>query len=223
MLRALVLVALLSNLAPAQTTRLVRGVGQATLTAKPDQAKLSVGVVTQSSTAQDAASKNAAVTSHVIAELQRTLGAGADIQTVGYSLTPNYQYPPNAAPVLTGYTATNTLQVTIDDLSLTGAVIDAANLAGANSIGGLTFTLKDSEPLRQRALTAAAKQSRAHAEAIAAGLSARLGAVLVAQEGSNVSPVYNTVTGLAPAAPTPILTGLVSVSATVTADFELAP
>jgi len=66
----------------------------------------------------------------------------------------------------------------------------------------------------------AAKQARAHADAIAAGLGAKTGAVVSAQEGGSVSPVV--IAGTAGAAPTPIQTGQVSVSASVTITVQLA-
>jgi uncharacterized protein YggE len=221
-MRTLVLLALAATLVPAESPRSIRGIGQATLTAKPDRAGLSVGVVTQSSTAQDAAARNATASCRVIAALQQTLGANASVETSSYSLTPNYQYSQNASPILIGFTATNTLLAAIDDLSLIGAAIDAANQAGANSIGGLTFGLKDSDPLRQQALTAAAKQARDHAQAIAAGLSRSLGAVLLAHENSTVSPIAApTIAG--GGLTTPIVPELVSVGASVVVEFEVGP
>ncbi len=225
MQRFVVLALLVSSLAAhAQTVappRAVHGVGQATLTAKPDLAKVTVGVVTQATSAQDAATRNASATTNVIGALQQVLGQNADIQTVAYSLSPNYQHPTNGGPaILSGYTASNTLLVSMSDLSIIGKVIDAANQAGSNSIGGLMFTLKDDEPLRQQALTAAATQARAHAQAIASGLNLHLGAVLQAQEGSTVMPVYANALTVG-ATTTPIQPGLVQVQATVTADFEI--
>ena len=73
--------------------------------------------------------------------------------------------------------------------------------------------------MRQQALGLAAKQARAHADAIAAGLGARTGAVVSAQEGGGVSPVV--IAGTVAAAPTPIQTGQVSVTASVTITVQL--
>ncbi len=53
-----------------------QGFGQATVSDKPDQAKLDVGVVTQAATAQDAAAQNASQVAAVLAQLQTVLGSG---------------------------------------------------------------------------------------------------------------------------------------------------
>jgi uncharacterized protein YggE len=203
---------------------LVGASGQATVSVKPDQAKLSVGVVTQAATAQAAAAQNATQVAAVLAQLGNILGPAADIKTIGYSLNPTYRYPQGAPPELTGYTASNTVEVTMTDLSLIGRTIDAASQAGANSVQGLQFSVQDEEPVRQQALGLATKQAKAHAQAIASGIGASLGAVVLAQEGGGVS--VRTLTNAAPTAaatPTPIETGLVQIQATVSIQVELIP
>ncbi len=213
----LVLVALLAPLAtlPAQTTTpFIQASGSATINVSPDQAQLNIGVATQASTAQAAADQNAVTTSAVIDAVKAVLGSGGTIQTIGYTVSPTY----TTNSVISGYTVTNTLQATTGDLSLPGKLIDAANRAGATNVGGLSFGLKDSDPVKQQALTQASKQALAHANAIAAGLGAKTGALLSAQEGGGVTPYAGGSVG---ATSTPILTGTVSVTATVTATVQL--
>ena len=112
----------------------IRVTGEASVAANPDQAKIDIGVVTQAERADAAALQNAERTDAVLAALRKTLGQGAEIKTISYSVNPNYRYPKEGAPVITGYTATNTLQVTLNDLKLVGKVIDAAVQFGANAI-----------------------------------------------------------------------------------------
>ena len=211
----------LSTAAQSQTPRLVRAVGEAVITVKPDLAKLNVGVVTQANTAREANAQNAAQVQAVLAQLNQVLGPTADIKTTSYSLTPNYKYNQGSPPTLIGYTASNNVEVNIGDLSVVGSVIDAASLAGANNVGGLQFTVKDEEPLRLQVLGMAAKQGRAHAEAIAAGIGARIGSVFAASEGTAVSPPIVRADTSSPAPSTPIETGLVQIRGTVTIEAEL--
>ena len=215
-IRLLLVFALLAAALPGQSPPSIQATGSATIMVNPDQAQLNVGVTTRAETAQAAADQNAATTNAVINALKAVVGSSGTIQTVGYTVNPTY----NNLSVLTGYAVTNTLQVTTADLSLPGPLIDAANKAGATNVGSLTFGLKDSDPTRQQALTLAAKQAVAHASAIAAGLGVKTGALLAAQEGATVTPYYATGLGAA-ASSTPILTGTVSVSATVTASVLL--
>src|SRR5260370_2679295 len=96
------------------------------VSAKPDQAKLDAGVITQAATAQDAAAQNASQVDAVLAQLRAVLGSAADIKTISYSLSPNYRYPQGAPPVLTGYTASNTVEITMSALSLIGTTTHPA-------------------------------------------------------------------------------------------------
>jgi len=207
---------LLASALAGQPAATIQATGSATLMANPDQAQITIGVVTDGTTAQAAAQSNASQTNAVLMALKQVLGTAGTIQTIGYSVNPRYNS--GQAPVIIGYTASNTLQLTTYDLSLVGPLIDSANQAGANSVGGLTFGLRDPEPLKEQALAQAAKQARAHADAIATGLNGKTGAVRSAQEGASVTPVVSTA---APAAGTPIQTGQVSVSATVTLTVQL--
>jgi uncharacterized protein YggE len=199
----------------------VQANGTATLTAKPNQAQLDVGVITNGATAQDASQQNASLSDTVQAALGKVLGSAGTLQTVSYYVTPRYSTTPNQPQVIIGYTAGNTVRVTTTDLSQIGLLIDAANQAGANSVGGLSFGLQNPQPLVEQALTLATKQASAHAAAIAAGLGGKLGAVMSAQEGSSYSPMVVGVAGAGAAVTTPVQTGIVTVYATVTIQVGL--
>jgi len=192
----------------------IQASGNATISVQPDQATLTAGVVTQATTAQDAASQNATQTAAMIKALTAVLGTNGTIQTIYYSLSPRYSNTSNQAPVIIGYTASNTVQVVTNNLNLVGPLIDAANQAGGNNIGGPNFGLQNPEPAMQQALAAASKQALAHASAIAAGLGAKIGSVISAHEGTSVTPIVAGAPVAASA--TPIQTGTVNVSATVT-------
>src|SRR5919204_4682715 len=98
--KALAIVAVLAALDPAATGQetlekprhpAIRTTGDATVTAKPDQAHIDIGVVTQADSAQRAAAENAKKLEAVLAELRKVLGPGADMKTSSYALTPVYR------------------------------------------------------------------------------------------------------------------------------------
>src|ERR1017187_3112348 len=97
-----------SGLAAQTAVPSVQANGSATLTAKPDQAQLDVGVVTNGATAQDASQQNANLTNSVQAALGKVLGSAGTMQTVSYYVTPRYGNTPNQPSAIIGYTATNT-------------------------------------------------------------------------------------------------------------------
>lgn len=204
----------------AQTAGTIQATGTGTVNVNPDQVQLSVTISTDGATAAAAAQQNIAQSAAVTKALQQVLGTSGMIQTVSYSVYPRYSNAPGQSSTIVGYTASNTIQVTASDLTLAGPLIDAANQAGATSVGSLSFGLKDSDPARQQALTLASKQALAHAGAIAAGLGAHAGGVVSAQEGSTVTPVpiYSAVGA---ASGTQITSGTVSVTATVTVTVQL--
>jgi len=216
---------LLGASAQAQSRRpVVVSYGSATVSSNPDQVKVSVGVTTKGTTAQDAAGQNATIVTAVIAAVQQVLGPKADIKTISYSVSPNYTYPPSGNPVLNGYTASNTLDVTSGDIAGIGKVIDAATNAGANNVQSLRFSVKDDTPLRTQALINATANARTKADAMATGVSLHIGAVVSIQEGYTSSLTPTATLGATPssaATTTPVEPGLVQVTANVTLELEL--
>jgi uncharacterized protein YggE len=212
-IRRIFLTAVLTTAAlAAQTPPSIQASGSATINVDPDQASLSVGVITQAATAQAAAEQNAAAATTMINALKSVLGNNGTIKTIYYSISPRYN---NAQPAaIVGYTVNNTVQVVSNNINLVGPLIDAANQAGANSINGPSFGLQDPDPVMQKALAAAAKEAVAHAGAIASGLGGKLGAVISAQEGGGIIPIASGVAG-AVGTSTPIQNGTVGVTANV--------
>ena len=200
----------------------ITAVGQASVSASPDLARVDIGVVTQAANAQDATVQNATQAGTVITALQGLLGSNASIKTISYSVSPVYNNPPpgqNASIV--AYTVTNIVEVTLTDLTQTGKVIDTSIQSGANRVQGISFDLQDRTPLVAQALKAAAARALTQANAIASGLSVHTGSVLHASESVNSGgPVF---TGIAAAPTTPIQTGLIVVQASVTVEVAITP
>lgn len=198
----------------------IRVTGEAEVTASPDQAEIDVGVVSQAEKAEAAARENADRLDRVLRALRALLGSGAEIKTAGYSLSPNYRYPKEGGgPVVTGYTATNTVRVKTGEMAMIGKIIDVAAQAGANRIQRLQFGLKDEKAAVAEALGRAAAQARAKAEAIASALGLKIVQVLQVEEAGPVRlprPMLETSQLRAAAAPTPIEPGEITIQATVT-------
>lgn len=201
----------------------VRASGNASVFVAPDQVRIDAGVTTQGATAQEASARNSDQIGAVLAALRRLLGPAADIKTVNYSVFPVYKYPQGGTPILTGYTASNTVEVTLNAVSMAGAIIDTATQAGATSIGGLRFMLRDPEPARVQALRLATLQAKSHADAIASALGSRAGTVVSLEEGTaaRIQPIVGDARA-APSASTPVEPGLIEVQASVVLEAELS-
>jgi uncharacterized protein YggE len=200
-------------------------VGQATITAVSDQARIEFGVVTQGANAREAAERNAERLDRVLAELRRTLKGGTPIETVGYNLNPDYRYPQEGGqPTITGYTATNVVRVTTNDLKQIGQVIDVAIRAGANNVQSLQFTLRDEQSVRAKALREAATRARAKGDALASALGIRIARIYQVREEApaTVRPFIGMMAAEKQQASTPIEPGRIEVEATVTLVLEIA-
>jgi uncharacterized protein len=202
----------------------VKASGEATLTAKPDRAQITIGVVTRAATAQAAAAQNATETAQVIDSLKHSLGKSGDIRTTGYSISPQYDYSNGHPPKLTGYEASNSVLVTDDDLSTLANVIDAATASGANNINGISFTLRDETAVRQKALVEATDRARANAETIAHALNLHVTGVLQAEptEMPVIRPMPMMAQAVqAKALPTPMEAGNLDITARVTVVLQV--
>lgn len=205
----------------AQSTPSVRASGEGVVSAQPDLVRVNLTIATQASTAQEAADQNATASQSVNTRIKALIGTNGEVKTVAYSVNPTYRSN-GTSQTLVGYLASNTLEVTAYDLNLAGRIVDAATQAGATSVSGLRFGLRDSEPQRREALKRATQVARASATAIAEGLNVRLGSILAAVEGYSVSPLTTDLRAASGAtAATTFDTGLVEVRATVTLEIAI--
>ena len=202
--------------------------GDATISQPPDRVQLDVGVISQGATAQAAADLNAKQSKIVIDTLRQALPAG-NIQTVNFSVNPNYQYPKDGSPpTILGFTANNTVRLQLDDLSLLRKLIEAATRAGASNVNRVNFALRDESKARGEALGKAADQARASAVALAERLHMKLGRLLRVEEEQPVivSPGRQVELAAAPEAgamgSTPIEPGSIDVHASVSLTFEIS-
>jgi uncharacterized protein YggE len=217
--------------APAPTApAAVRVVGQATVSAKPDRAELTLGVTTDKKTATAATQENERKMEKVLAALKKEIGADGEIKTSQISITPRFpdsNRAPRATAIL-GYTVSNTLLVRVNDIKAVGRILDRALEAGANTVDSVSFTLKDPEAAQSEALRAATAKARARALAMAEGLFLRVGQVLSVSEGvgDTDTPLHEFAkfkVESSPAANVPVEPGAVDVTATVTVTFALTP
>jgi uncharacterized protein len=203
--------------------RVIRVAGNATATAAPDRAQVDLGVLTQAQSAKEAASENAKRLEAVLAAVRQALGARADLKTISYSVNPMYgEARPSRAPTVTGYSVDNVVRVTTGDLAQVGKILDSAMEAGANDVRGLSFSLKDEQPVRAQALREAVSRARAEAEVIAASLGVKLGRVHAVEAAGEPPIVRPMMMGAAMArAATPVEPGTLEVHASVTVTFEI--
>ena len=153
----------------------------------PDIARLSTGVVTQAADSNAAMRANAKQMAGVVAALEAAGIAERDIQTSGVNLYPQYRHEDGSAPAITGYQASNTVNVTVRDLGKLGQVMDALVAAGANQVNGPSFDIDDKTASLDEARRKAVEQARQRAAMYAKTLDLRVRRIVSISEGGDMA------------------------------------
>jgi uncharacterized protein YggE len=196
------------------------------VTRVPDLAIISAGVQTLQPTATAAIEENAAKMERVRAALRRAGIEDRDIQTSSISLNPEYQYDQNRPPRLTGYRASNTVNVKFRDLKRTGAILDALVAEGANTINGPNLTIDKPEAALDEARAKAIANGRARAALYARALGMQVVRLLSVSESGGYAvpppmPMVMMAQERGAAADTKIDPGTQQLQVSVSMSFEL--
>ena len=207
------------------TTRSVTVSGEGSASAAPDVATLRFSSVSRGETAAAAMEANAERATRMRDALRRAGVEPRDMQSTGLSLSPYYAQGERGRPAreqVAGYEARNALMVRLREVGEVGAVIDAAVRAGANGLDSLQFGFADEASLREAARVDAVRDAEAAAGLLADAAGARLGRVLVIEEGGGgMGPQPRMVMMDARAESTPIEAGEQAVTASVRITYAL--
>jgi len=171
-------------IAPAQGT-LLNISANAEASRVPDIATVSAGVVIQAADGNTAMRQNAQQMDKVLAAIKAAGIAERDVQTSGISLNPQYRYADNVAPKITGYQASNTVNIKVRDIARLGQVLDALAAQGANQINGPSFQIDNPEPVYDEARLGALEKARARANTYATALGLKVLRIASISENAN--------------------------------------
>ena len=154
----------------------VIGTGRAVAT--PDVARVTFGVNTTADTVKAATADANTRLAAIVAKLKSLGVSDKDIQTTQYNVYPQTQderptpLPANAPaatpkPPKTVYHVSAAVTATLRDLSTVGTTIDAAIEAGANTVGGISFTVDNPAPVMDQARANAVANAKAQAQQLA--------------------------------------------------------
>ena len=217
-----ILMLLAGTVALAQGSLTVQGIGSVKV--ESDRAGISLGVREVDEEVLKAQNKVNEKIAAIIEALKAKGVSGEDISTNGIGIYPNYNY--DEGETIVGYTAYNTLYLTVKDVNNTGAYVDAAFAAGANSLDYVEFSAADTEAAAAKALTLAVESAREKAQVLADAAGVKLGGILEIRDSADTgfegSGIYakNAVAEEA-AAGTSVLASKQTVSATVSITFAL--
>ena len=201
-------------------------IGTGQVSAAPDKAEISAGVVTEAPHAADAVKANAAAMQKVFAALEAAGIERKHVQTSRFDVSPVYadgDPQRRAPPAITGYRVSNQVQVEVLGVDKVGAVLDALVGAGANELGGISFGIAEPAPLLDEARKKAIADAHRKAELYAREAGVALGRVLQIDEaGGGGVPVPVAYARMESAA-SPIAAGQLDLSASITVRYAIAP
>lgn len=205
---------------PTPQTSTIVTVGEASIRRAPDQAFVSAAVETRAKLPRDAQKQNADVMTAVQQKVIE-LGISRDaVRTTGYSIQQEFDFT-NGRRAPRGYVARNGLEIRLEAVDRTGEILDAVVQAGATSVTGLRFDLKDRTELERDVLGHAVQDARARAEALAAGVGRTIDRVIRIEDARAPHNVPQPMMLMraapgADTAQTPIEPGLIEIRAQVT-------
>jgi len=206
----------------SQPTLNVRATGS--VTAAPDRATVTAGVVSEGKTAREAMIANATLMTSVFEELETAGILKKNVQTSQLSLQPRYDYRDRRAPKITGYEARNTVTAKSENLDSVGAMLDALVKAGVNNINGVTFSVADPDDAIAQARTQAIEDAKAKAQSMADAAGVKLGKLMSLNESNfnaGPRPMAMMSARMESDAVTPIAAGEQSMNVTVNMQYAI--
>jgi uncharacterized protein YggE len=153
--------------------RLISVTGTAEINLPPDEVTLRMGIDTRDKDLSVAKSKHDERSKKVIS-LARSLGVEAkDISTTMLSMEPDYSE--EKIPRFLGYEVSQTIAITLKDLSKYESLMTKLLDAGVNRVGGINFHLGDPRKIREEARAKALRAAKEKAVAMAAELGQTIG------------------------------------------------
>ncbi len=164
--------------------------GTGTAKARPDLAHITTGVVSEGDTAHIALAENTAAMTKVIAQLKAQGLEAKHIQTTNFSVHPKYKQSKDGRPaVIVGYRVVNSVRITVHDLENLGVILDKVVSLGSNQIGGIEFSIAESDPLTDAARKDAMADAIRKAELYTAAAGVKLGPVMtISEHVASVTP-----------------------------------
>jgi uncharacterized protein YggE len=166
-----------SQFPPAK--RVIAVTGRAEVQVAPDTVDVQLGVEHEAPTVREAMEQTGRAMQAIVDRLRQDGVPDRSVRTAALRLVSVHEggLGTNRPRRLVGYTARNTLTVTLSDVTRAGPIVAAAVDAGANQVEGMEFRVANDAPLREQALKAALAKARDTARAIATEMKVSLGRV----------------------------------------------
>ena len=156
----------------------------------PDAVRITATVSVVGKTSKEALATASSTSSAIRKALTSNKIATKDVATQSVSVFPEYTYPASGTPVLTGYRASQSFDITVRAASTAGAVVDAIVDAGGDNlqINSASPFVLDNDKATETARASAIARAKAKANSYAKLLGVKLGKVIYLDETSTPAP-----------------------------------
>ncbi len=158
--------------------------GTASISATPDQAIVTAGVMTKAESARAALSANTKQMRQVFTALKDLDIEDRDITTSSFNISPNWEHGSTGSRQ-NGYQVSNQVTVRLHDVTFVGAALDTLVRAGANQAGGVQFIVKNRDDLLDTARAKAVGKAKDRAALYAEAAGVKLGKIVEITEGGH--------------------------------------
>jgi uncharacterized protein YggE len=180
---ALILFTMLSVLTQAQEIKPIPTVsvtGEGKIKITPDQVSVTIGVESKGTNSTEVKKENDTKIDAVLKSIKKFAIAKEDYQTQRVSLYPNYDYEKKKQT----YTASQTVEILLRDLSKYDALMSELTATGVNRIDNVEFKSSKLKELQSEARKLAVKDARAKAEDFGLGLGQKIGKAVSVSDNS---------------------------------------
>ena len=204
---------------------------EATEEATPNMAKITLSAETSDKDITKATEANKTAANNSIAAVKKLLNTqnGETVKTLAFNVNPEYKYK-DGTRIFVQYTARNSYEVKIKDVSKLGKIISAALANGANVVSNLSYSLDTNEEACNKLIKQASALAKTKAESAASALGTGITGVKYANIQCNTNefhqPRYNmslksagNAMAMEDAAAVPTEEGTIKFRATVDASF----
>ena len=195
--------------------------GSGSTATQPDEAYISVGVVSLDADAGIAVEQNTNKMNALYATLAEFGVEKKDIQTTQFDVGERNNRQTGKRE---GVQVVNQVRITVCDLKQLGKVVGAVVSDGANSIRGLSYGSSKAKEHTDKSRQDACKNAQAKAEAIASAMGVKLGKIVSIREGGSNrgGPVYGArMAAMSESVDVPLSGGTVSFVVGVSVTWEL--
>ena len=195
----------------------------------PDQAILSMSLVSKDADLTKAKADNDAMVNRLVAITKNYKIPTENLATSNIYIAPEYNYQQNKKPQLIGYTVSRQLRITMDSLDIHEKLLSSIVDAKIDQVNGIEFRLSKPENHAADLRVKAFENAKSKAAALAQAAGAKLGKALVISTVSNSIDMPSPMPVMAKAmradmaemSVAPSLPGMVELSESVTVSFEL--